>query len=233
MATQHIGIVAVSAPGAALCYETICIEANQLLGQHHNPEISLHAVDMAEHVRCMERDDWDGVAKLLLTSAQKLAATGASFAICPDNTAHVAFGKVIAQWPLPWLHIAEAVADEAKARGYRRLGLLGTRYLVESAVYPDILRPAGIEWRLPEPADRERIQNIIFDELVFAKVTAQARADLLRVIEGFRRREQCDAVILGCTEIPLAVSPESSSLPVLDSTRLLARAALKRAVGDR
>jgi aspartate racemase len=231
MATQHIGIVACSAPGAALCYETICIEASEVMGLHHNPEISLHAVDLAEHVRCMERDDWDGVANLILTSVEKLATIGAAFAICPDNTAHIAIPKVIARSPLPWLHIAAAVADEAKIRRYRRLGLLGTRYLVESAVYPDVLRPAAIEWRLPDPADRERIHRIIFDELVFARVTAQAQADVIRVIEDFKNRKQCDAVVLGCTEIPLAISAETSPLPVLDSTRLLARAALKRALG--
>jgi aspartate racemase len=230
MTTAHIGIVACSAPGAALCYETICVEANHVMGRHHNPEVSLHMVDLADHVRCMEQDDWDGVAKLILTSVQKLATIGATFAICPDNTAHIAIEKIVAQSPLPWLHIADAVAAEAKIRGYRRLGLLGTRYLVESAVYPNILQTAAIEWRLPDPADRERINQIIFDELVFAKVTAKAQADFIHIIEDFRSRKECDAVILGCTEIPLAVSTETSPLPVLDSTRLLARAALKRSV---
>src|SRR5262249_2285934 len=117
MQTEHIGIVACSAPGAALCYETICVQASQAMGRHHNPEISLHAVDFAEHVRCMERDDWDGVAKLILTSAKKLATIGATFAICPDNTAHIAIEKVIPLSPIPWLHIADAVADEAKVHG--------------------------------------------------------------------------------------------------------------------
>jgi aspartate racemase len=228
--TQHIGIVACSAPGAALCYETICVEASQLMGQHHHPEVSLHAVDFADHVRCMERDDWDGVAQLILTSAKKLATIGADFAICPDNTAHIAIENVISMSPIPWLHIAHAVAGEAKDLGYQRLGLLGTRCLVESTVYPKILQAAAIECCLPESADRERINQIIFEELVFAKVTARAKADFVRVIEELGSRENCDAVILGCTEIPLAVSAENSPLPVLDSTRLLARAALKRAV---
>ena len=230
MTSLHIGIVACSAPGAALCYETICIEASQAMGRHHNPEVSLHTVDFAEHVRCMEQDDWDGVAKLILASVNKLATIGAALAICPDNTAHIAIEKVIPLSPVPWLHIGDAVANEAKARGYRRLGLLGTRYLVESAVYPNILRTAGIEWCLPEPADRDRINQVIFEELVFAKVTAHAKSDFVRIIEDLRSRKKCDAVILGCTEIPLAVSMETSPLPVLDSTRLLARAALNRAV---
>src|SRR5262245_53899027 len=229
MTTPHIGIVACSAPGAALCYETICVEARQLMGRHHNPEVSLHTADFAEHVHCLEQDDWDGVANLILTSAKKLAMIGATFVICPDNTAHIAIETVIRRSPVPWLHIADAVAAEAKIRGYRRLGLLGTRRLVESAVYPNILRTAAIQWCLPEPADRERVNQIIFEELVLAKVTARAKADFVRIIEDFRHRKGCDAVILGCTEIPLAVSAEISPLPVLDSTRLLARAALKSA----
>jgi aspartate racemase len=231
MAAEHIGIVAISAPGAALCYETISVEAAGLMGPRHTPEISLHAVDFADHVRCLEADDWDGVGKLILLSVEKLASIGASFVICPDNTAHKAIETVIADSPVPWLHIAEAVADEARRRGYRRLGLLGTRYLVESTVYPHKLQAAGIEWRLPEQADRERVNQIIFQELVLARVTASAQADFARIIEDFKSRQDCDAVILGCTEIPLAVSAETSPLPVLDSTRLLARAALRRAVG--
>ncbi len=230
MTTQHIGIVACSAPGAALCYETICVEASQLMGRHHNPEVSLHAVDFAEHVRCVEQDDWDGVAELILMSAKKLATIGATFAICPDNTAHIAIDKIVARSPVPWLHIADSVAEEAKFRGYRRLGLLGTRHLVESAVYPNVLRPAAIECCLPDPEDRKLVNQIIFEELVVAKVTAQAKAEFRRIIEDLKSFKACDAVILGCTEIPLAVSTESSPLPVLDSTRLLARAALKRAV---
>jgi len=231
MTTEHIGIVACSAPGAALCYETICVEASQFMGPHHNPEVSLHTVDFADHVRCMAEDDWNGVAELMLESVRKLAAIGATFAICPDNTAHVAIENVIPNSPVPWLHIADAVAEEATRRGYRRLGLLGTRYLVESSVYPTRFEAASLEWRLADAKDRERVNEIIFDELVFARVTARAQADFVRIIENFRSREQCDAVVLGCTEIPLAVSAETSALPTLDSTRLLARAALKRAVG--
>lgn len=231
MTAQHIGIVAASAPGAALCYQTICVAASEAMGPHHNPEVSLHALDFAEHVRAMEREDWDGVAALILTSAKKLATIGAAFLICPDNTAHIAIERVAASSPLPWIHIADAVADQARALGYRRLGLLGTRHLVESSVYPNRLRSADIEWRLPAPEDRERLDRIIFDELVFAEVSARAQADLVRIIDGFRSRERCDAVVLACTEIPLAVTADTSPLPVLDSTRLLARAALQRALG--
>ena len=231
--TQHIGIVACSAPGAALCYETICVEAERRLGGHHNPEISLHMFDLAEHVRFLEQDDWNGIADLMIRSVRKVAASGADFAICPDNTIHAAMEKVIPSSPIPWLHIAEVVAQEAKNRNFKRVGLLGTRYLMEGPVYPEKLAPAGVEWRLPAPDDRERVNGLIFDDLVYGRVTKEAEAEFVRIIETFKSREHCDAVVLGCTEIPLVVSDEKSPLPTLDSTRLLARAALKRAAGKR
>jgi len=227
MHAKHIGIVACSAPGAALCYSTICAEAPRVMGGYRNPEISLHMMDFDEHVRCIERDDWDGVANLILQSVTKLAAAGASFVICPDNTVHIAMHKIEGRSPLPWLHIADVVADTAKSHGYRRLGLLGTRYLVESSVYPDRLASRGIECQLPTPTDRDVVHRIIFDELVFDRVTSEGQAHFLRIIEEFKAVHQCDAVILGCTEIPLAVTPEASPLATLDSTRLLARAAVK------
>jgi aspartate racemase len=226
---KHIGIVACSAPGAALCYATICAEAPQIMGPNRNPEISMHMVDFSEHVRYMERDDWDGVAMLMLASVKRLAATGANFAICPDNTCHIAMPKVEGNSPIPWLHIADVVAEAAKNQGYRRLGLLGTRWLVESPVYPEHLAARNIEWLLPTPEDRAVVNRIIFDELVLGKITREAQAHFMRIIEAFKSINRCDAVILGCTEIPLAVTPEASPLPALDSTRLLARAALKMA----
>jgi aspartate racemase len=229
--TKHIGIAAVSGPGAALCHETICAEAPARLGPYAHPEITLHAFSFAEHMRLLERGDWPGVAELLLASARKLAATGADFAICPDNTAHAAFPLLAGRSPIPWLHIAEAVAAEARERGLARLGVLGTRWLVESEVYPEKLAAAGLEWRLPAPAERQAVDRIIFDDLVYARFPEAARDAVVRVIERLRDEEGCDAVVLGCTELPLLVPPDASPLPVLDSTRLLARAAIARAVG--
>ena len=226
---DHIGIVACSAEGAALCYRTICVEGAQLLGTHAHPEVSMHTHSLAEYVRCIDRDDWPGVGELMLSSARKLASIGAGFLICPDNTIHQALPHVESRSPLPWLHIADVVADEALARGFRRLGLTGTRWLVESEVYPERLMARGLEYRRPDAAEREAINRIIMDELVNGLVTPEAVACLQGVIERMRG-EGCDAVILGCTEIPLIMDDSNSALPTLDSTRLLARAALRRAV---
>ena len=163
---QHIGIVACSAEGAALCYRTICAEGAQLLGPHAHPEVSMHTHSLADYVECLDRDDWQGVGELMLASADKLARIGADFLICPDNTIHQALPRIEPRSPLPWLHIAEVVAAEAVARGYRRLGLTGTRWLVDSEVYPEKLAARGLECVRPSDAERDEINRIIMDELV-------------------------------------------------------------------
>ena len=229
---QHIGIVACSAEGAALCYRTVCIEGEKLLGRHDHPEVSMHTHSLAEYMKCVDGDDWQGVAELMLSSAEKLAKIGAEFLICPDNTIHRALPMVRPRSPLPWIHIAGAVGDEALRRGYRQLGITGTKYLVESSVYPEELEKRGLGWLRPSEEQRERVNQIIFDELVYGRFTADALSFFQKVIEDLKRRG-CDAVVLGCTEIPLLVNDENSPLPTLDSTRLLARAALKRAVAQR
>lgn len=227
---QHVGIVGCSAEGAALCYRTFCVQAAELMGPHAHPEVSLHTHPLSEYMKFIYRDDWQGVANLMLSSAEKLAKIGADFLISPDNTIHRAFHLVAPRSPLPWLHIVEEVANEAKAKGFRRLAITGTRYTMEGPVYPDKLCEAGLEFSFPEASEREEINRIIFDELVYGKFTAPSLRYFQQVIERLKN-DGCDAVVQGCTEIPLLVSPEDSPLPTLDSTRLLASAAIRRAVG--
>ena len=226
--TQHIGIVACSAEGAALCYRTICVEGEKWLGPHAHPEVSMHTPSLAGYLACLDRGDLAGVGELMLASAHKLAKIGANFLICPDNTMHQAFPYVAPRSPLPWLHIAEVVAAEAADRGFRRLGLTGTRSLVDSDVYPEKLAAHGLEYARPDTAERSEIDRIIMDELVKSIFKPEAIAFLQRTIEGLKQAG-CDAAILGCTEIPLIIDDTSSPLPTLDSTHLLARAALRRA----
>jgi aspartate racemase len=184
----HIGIVACSAEGAALCYRTICVEGAQLLGPHDHPEVSMHTHSLAEYERCIDRDDWQGVGELMLSSAGKLARIGADFLICPDNTLHRALPDVEPRSPLPWLHIAEVVASEAVARGFQRLGLVGTRWLVESEVYPEKLVARGLRVVRPNAGERQEIHRIIMDELVYGVFTSEAVAYHQQVIG--RRRDR-------------------------------------------
>lgn len=228
--SRHIGIVGCSAEGAALCYRTICVEGAALLGAHAHPEVSMHTPSLADYVECLDGGDLEGVGNLMLASAERLARSGADFLICPDNTIHQAFEYVEKRSPLPWLHIAEVVAAEARSRGFRCLALLGTEWLMASNVYPEKLALYDQTWMLPTDIQRTEINRIIMDELV----NSVFRPDSITYYQGVIDRmkdDGCDAVILGCTEIPLIIDDTNSSLPTLDSTRLIARAALRHAVG--
>ena len=226
---QHIGIVACSAEGASLCYRTLCAEAEAVMGPHAHPEISLHSQSLAEYVDCIGRNDWQGVGEMMLSSAEKLARIGAQFLICPDNTIHQALPLIESRSPLPWLHIAEVVTHEAIARGFHCLGITGTRWLAESKVYTEKLIAAGLEYVCPDEEERLEMNRIIMEELVFGNFQPEA-VDFFHQVIRRMKAEGCDAVVLGCTEIPLIMNDNNSPLPTLDSTRLLARAALKRAV---
>jgi len=227
---KHIGIVACSAEGAALCYRTICVEGAGLFGPHAHPEVSMHTPSLAEYMAHIYRDDWQGVGELMLVSADKLSRTGADFLICPDNTIHQALPYVVPRSPLPWLHIAEVVAQRAVERGFRTIGITGTRWLVDSEVYPEKLAARGLKYVRPSAVERDECNRIIMDELVCSTFKPASVAYFQQVI-GRMKDQGCDTVVLGCTEIPLIISDANSALPTLDSTRLLARAALKRAAG--
>ena len=229
--SKHIGIVACSAEGAALCYRTMCAEAPSLMGEHMHPEISMHTHPLGEYMVHIRSGNWHEVAKLMLSSAKKLASIGAEFGVCPDNTIHEAFDIVAKETPIPWLHIAQAVADEAKRKGYKHLALTGTKYLMTGPVYPDTLEKLGMSCKIPSKNERERIDTIIFKELVNGIFLEPSRLYFNQVIQTLKDLG-CDAVILGCTEIPLLVDPNDCPLPTLDSTRLLARAALNKALDE-
>ncbi len=227
--TKHIGIVASSAEGASLCYRTICLEASAYMGEHNHPEITMSSVPLAEHLKFIKNDDWIGLAKSMAYAANKLADAGANFAICPDNTNHLAFHHLSQFTDVPFIHIAEAVTLEASQKKYKKIGLLGTKFLMEGMVYQEYFDRYDLIGTIPDEEDREVINKIIFDELVNGKILEKSNLILMDVINKLKEKK-CDAVILGCTELPLIIDSESAALPTLDSTRLLARAALKQAI---
>lgn len=229
--SKHIGIVACSAEGAALCYRTICIEAATRLGAHKHPEISMHSPPLVDYVRCLRDNDLEGVASLMLGSAAKLACSGADFLICPDNTIHQALPLVLPRSPLPWLNIAEVVAAEASERRCRRVGVLGTHWLLASRVYPDALSAVGIECILPNRQASLELGRIIMDELVSGQFIEASILWLQSLIEKMET-DGCDAVVLGCTELPLVLGDHNCRLPTLDSTRLLSRYSLIEATAQ-
>ncbi|MFB4309925.1 aspartate/glutamate racemase family protein [Actinomadura sp. GTD37] len=229
---RHLGILAHSAEGAALCFRAFCQEGFRELGPDDHPDVTLDLIALARSMPAWEAGDHDPIRATLAESVRRLAAAGADFFACPDNTAHLALERPGGDLPLPGLHIAGVVADRAARDGRTRVGVLGTRYTMDGPVYPRELAARGIAAEVPGPADRETVDRIIFDELVNGVLTEESRREYVRIIGGLAERG-CDAVALVCTEIPLLVTPEASPLPVLDSTRLLARAAFDVAVGRR
>jgi aspartate racemase len=229
---KHIGILAHSFEGAALCYRTMCLESVARLGPHRHPEITMTGVGMDDLLSAWEGNDLPTLRAAFFEDAEKLAAAGCDFFVCPDNTAHIALESPGDPFPVPALHIGEVVADEASRRGFRKVGILGTRFTMTGPVYPGALGRRGIGWAVPDEADRKTIDDIIFDELCLGIFTDAARDAYVGIIDKLKA-DGCDAVALVCTEIPLLVTDEVSPLPTLDSTRLLAKAAVDVALGGR
>ena len=191
----------------------------------------MHTHPLATYMVSVGNGDWAGVAKLMISSSRKLAASGADFIVCPDNTIHQAFGLVSRESPVPWLHIAEVVAADAKSQGHSHLAITGTKYLMAGPVYPQVLTRFGLSYEIPEEPDREKINEIILKELVYGVVSKSSQRCFNGVVQKLKN-QGCDAVVLGCTELPLLVDSEDCPLPTLDSTRLLARAALIEALRE-
>lgn len=229
---MHLGILAHSTEGAALCFRAFCQEGFGELGPHEHPDVTLDCIALARSMPAWDEGDYISIRTTLSVSVQRLARAGADFFVCPDNTAHMALEQPGEELALPGLHIAEVVADRAARHGHTRVGVLGTRYLMDGPVYRRVFASRGIAAEVPEAGDRHVINRIIFEELVNGVLTAASRQEYVRIIERLAARG-CDAVALVCTEIPLLVTPDASPLPTLDSTRLLARAAFDVAVGHR
>jgi aspartate racemase len=229
---HHTGILGHSIEGATHCLLQFCREGFRTLGAHQHPDVTLDCIPMARSMPGWEAGDHRAVRAILAASAARLAAAGAAFFVCPDNTAHLALEEPGDGLALPGLHIAEVVADRAVAEGRRRVGVLGTRFTMEGPIYPRTLAARGIAARVPDAADRQRIHDVIFDELVNGVFTDASRREFARIVARLRE-DGCDGVALVCTEIPLLLTPELSPLPTLDSTTLLAHAALAVATGRR
>lgn len=229
---KHIGILAHSAEGATLCYRECWMEGIRKLGPHQHPEITLTGVGMHRMLNAWERDDRPALRAMFMADAQKLAAAGADFFVCPDNTAHIALEAEGEAFPIPALHIGEIVAERARSEGRRKVGILGTNWTMTGPVYPGALGRRGLDWEIPDDADRAVVHDIIFYELCLGVFCDEARGEYVQIIEKLAG-QGCDAVALVCTEIPLLISADDSPLPILDSTRLLARAAVEVAIGER
>ena len=229
---KHVGVLAHSFEGATLCFRTACMEGVKRLGSHMHPEITMTCSPMALVLDAWERGDNEELRSFFMADARKLAAAGCDFFVCPDNTAHIALESPGQPYPIPALHIGEVVAEQALRDGRTRVGILGTKYTMTGPVYPGALGRRGIDWAVPDEADRKIVDDIIFNELCLGDFRDKSRDAYVRIIDKLKA-DGCDAVALVCTEIPLLIPQHVSPLPTLDSTRLLAAAAVEAAIGDR
>jgi aspartate racemase len=229
---KHIGILAHSFEGATLCFRTACLEGVKRLGAHMHPEITMTCSPMALMVDAWDRGDHAQLRNFFMEDAKRLAAAGCDFFVLPDNTAHIALESPGESFPIPALHIGEVVAEQARRDGRTEVGILGTNWTMTGPVYPGALGRRGIGWAIPDEADRRQVHDIIMDELCLGVFRDEARATYVQIIARLAE-EGCDAVALVCTEIPLLITQDVSPLPILDSTRLLAAAAVEVALGER
>jgi aspartate racemase len=227
---KHIGVLAHSAEGSALCYLTICHAGSARLGAHLHPDITMSVVPMGVSMPAWEAGNLPEIRNTLASTVERLAKSECDFFVCPDNTAHLALEVEGQNLALPGLHIADVVMAEATKLGFSKVGILGTKWITGEGLYFDAARRRGIEAIAPPSADRAYVNSVIFEQLCRGAFTDEARAEHSRIISEFSAAG-CDAVVLGCTELPLLVSQEDSILPILDSTRLLATYALDTALG--
>lgn len=226
----HAGILAHTTEGAALCFLTFCQEGFRVIGPHQHPDVTLDCIAMGRSLPAWDRDDYASIRPVLAQSVDRLARAGADFFVCPCNTAHLALEEPGTELVLPGLHIADVVADRAVRDGRQVVGVLGTKLTMDGPIYRRALADRGLDCVVPLPDQREHIDRIIYEELVNGVISEASRDECRQVIEGLAK-QGCDVVAMACTEIPLLITEDISSLPLLDSTRLLGVAALDIAIG--
>jgi aspartate racemase len=227
---RTIGIIGgMSWDSSATYYRVINEEVRRRLGGHHCARLVLVSLDFGEIRELQKRCDWDAAGQRLADAARSLEAAGAELVVLATNLMHKAAPAIEAATGLPLLHIADAVGARAREIGARRLGLLGARAVMEESFYADRLARAGIEVVAPRPDDRTTVDRVIFDELTRGVVTETSRTAYAQVVDRLRLAG-AEAVVLGCTEIGLLIGPDDVSLPVIDSARAHALAAVGAAL---
>ena len=229
---MRFGILAHSAEGAALCFLEFCRNGFREEA-HMHPDVMLDCEAMGHILSAWEAGDHAAVRSFLAKSIDRLAAGGCDFFACPDNTAHIALETAGPDLALPGLNIGDVVAEQAAGLGMTRVAILGTRFTMSGPVYRRALPAVGIEPVFANEQERADVDRIIFDELVEGVFTDESRRRYVEIIHRLKQEEGCDGVALVCTEIPLLVTADASPLPILDSTRLLARAAFEVCTGKR
>jgi len=229
MEAKTIGIVGITAEGASLCYRTIVAESARALPDGAHPPIAMYTGSFAALNERLSRRDWPGVGALISDSIERLVSSGAELIIMPANATHYAVDYFLPQCPVPFLSIVDVSADACVQGRYARVAVLGIGLTMTDGLYDHPLRSHGIEPMTPTPDEQAALNQIIYGEIIPARVTATTAPRIVEILAALRERG-AEAAILACTELPLVISEENTPLPFIDTTRLLARTALANAL---
>ena len=228
--TKQIGIVAVSPEGAALCYQQLFRHAASILSPENHPIVSMHNIPLAHYVHAVRNDDWRLVGTLLRQSADILASNGAEFCFTPDNAVQHSVHLAEVGSPIPWMKMTQAVADRIQTDQRSTIGVIGTKYVTTGSVYQTDLGMRGIKIVRPEDQDAERLDQIIFDELVFGIRNKSSQSEMLEIVNRLADRG-CEGIILGCSEAPMMIDDENCPLPIYNASDIMAEDAIRFACG--
>ncbi|HEY2176975.1 MAG TPA: aspartate/glutamate racemase family protein [Caulobacteraceae bacterium] len=215
----------------AVYYRLLNRLAREALGGHHSAPLIIWSVDFAPIAAMQAAGDWAGATAVMVEAARRLEAAGADALLICANTMHKMAGEVAAAVAIPLIHIADATAAALVAAGARRPLLLATRYTMEQDFYRDRLAAAGLAPVIPPLEARERLQAIIYDELVQGRIEPASRAAFIDIVAAVLADQGVDAAILGCTEFGLLVEAADLPVPTFDTTEIHARAAMAFALG--
>lgn len=228
---RTLGLIGgMSSQSSAEYYRLINQASNRRLGGHHTVRTLMLTVDFGEIEELQHRGDWRSLGDKMAEAARQLEAGGAEGIVLCTNTMHSVAAAIETAVAIPLLHIADATGAAIRQAGFDRVGLLATRFTMEGDFYRKRLESKhGLEVLVPPAGDRELIHGVIYDELCHGTVRAESKRAYQRVIDTLAA-QGAQAVVLGCTEIRLLIDSESSSLPVFDTTRLHAEAAVEWAL---
>lgn len=231
---RSLGLIGgMSWESTAIYYRHLNEIARSRLGGLHSAKLMLWSVDFAEIAERQHAGDWDGAAAIMVDAARRLEGAGAEALVIATNTMHKLADTVEAAVSIPLVHIADATAGRLKAAGARRPALLATRFTMEQDFYTGRLRNRhGLDVLVPDEAGRDLVHRVIYEELCRGEVKADSKAAYLAEIERLRK-DGADSVILGCTEITMLIGDDDTDLPVFDTTRIHAEAAMDMALGGR
>lgn len=227
---KTIGLIGGMSWESTIPYYTIINQSiHDTLGGLHSAKLILYSVEFDEIEKCQSCGDWQRSADILSDAAKKLELAGADFLLICTNTMHKVYPQIQAQVTIPILHIADATADALASDGVTKVALLGTRYTMQEDFYKSKLVARGFEVLVPEQADIDEVNRIIFEELCVGTLKETSRKKFSRIIDTLKARG-AQAVILGCTEIGLLVKQEHASLPLYDTTVIHASRAAEKAM---